>query len=104
MLEASDLGVEEGEASMGDRFPVGDVLGIEHAGDVVERQAGVLEHADEHEPAQRLDPVATLSGTTGVRGEQALPLVEPDRRGRHTGASRDLADGQQVVVHATTLT
>ena len=32
--------------------------GVEHARDVVERQAGVLEHADEHEPAERLDDLA----------------------------------------------
>ena len=82
-LQAGDLRVEHGEAPAADRLPVGDVGGTEHATDVLERQAGVLEHADEHEPAQRLGPVAALPGPPGVGIEQAAPLVEPHGRGRH---------------------
>ncbi len=60
-LQAFDLCVECDEATPTDRLPVLDVFGAEDPGDVVERQAGVLQHADEDQPAQRGLPVAALS-------------------------------------------
>ncbi len=60
-LEAFDLGVERAEAASGDRLPRVDVAGVEHAIDLVEVQAGVLEHADEHKPPDLLVPIAALA-------------------------------------------
>src|SRR5689334_16170615 len=50
LLETFDLRVEEREALCGDRLPLLHVARLEDAGDVVEREPCVLEHADEDEP------------------------------------------------------
>lgn len=101
-LEPGELSIENGEALGGDRLPVRDGGCIEHARDVLECQAGVLEHADEYQSAKRLDPIPALSGSTGIRGEQASAFVEPDGRRRHAGTSSDIPDGQQGFVHLAT--
>jgi hypothetical protein len=61
LLHAGDLGVEKLEAVRGDRLPLSDVGGVENPFDVVERQPGVLEHADEDQPAKRFGAEAALA-------------------------------------------
>ena len=46
--------------------------------------------------------VAALAGLPVVGLRAALPLVVADRRGRHAGPARHLADRERRVVHATT--
>ncbi len=96
LLHSLDLGSEIVEPCSADCLPLVDVCGVEDPSDVVETQPGFLEHADEHQSAQRVVSVAALSRDTLVRIEQALPLVEADGRGGHVGPVSDLADGHQV--------
>src|SRR5690242_7363539 len=61
LLEAFELGIEHLETPVRDELPLGGAGGAEDPVDVVEREPRVLQHADEHQPAQRLGPVAALT-------------------------------------------
>jgi hypothetical protein len=101
-LQAGDLLVEGGESPPGDRLPRVLVQRIEDAGDVGEREAGVLQHPDEHQPSQRGGVEAALARAPRVGGEQATALVEADGRRRHAGAAGELADRQQPAIAGVT--
>jgi hypothetical protein len=101
-LQAFDVGVERGEAPTGDRLPRVDLTGVEDTIDLVEVEAGVLEHANEDQPPDRLFPVATLPRHSGVGLYQPSALVVADRGGGQPDPGPDLADGQQVICHETT--
>ena len=60
-LKSGDLLVEEREPPRGDGLPCSDVGRVENAFDVIQGEARVLEHADEHESPQRLVAVPALS-------------------------------------------
>ena len=53
--------------------------------DVVERQPGVLEHADEDEQAERARPVPALARPPLVGHQQAAALVVAHRGRGHAG-------------------
>ena len=61
LFECFDLCVQRTAAFARDHLPLGDTAGPQDAVDVVECQTGVLQHADEHDPAQIGLRVAALS-------------------------------------------
>ena len=101
-LQAFDLGIERGEAATGDRLPRPDVAGVEDAVDLVEIEAGVLEHADEDEPPDSCLSVAPLAREPSIGLHQASAFVVPDRGGGQPNPGPDLADGQQTICHEST--
>ena len=101
-LEAFDLVAECSEAAPSDGLPLGDRSGVEHAVDLVEVEAGVLEHADEHEPADRVVAVAALTGDALVRAHEPTAFVVADRGGGQADTRPDLTDGQQTICHEPT--
>ena len=72
--------------------------------DVVERQAGVLQHADEDEAAERLRPVPALARLAIVGRQQAVALVVPHGGGGHAGSAATSPIVSSGVVHADHLT
>ena len=66
LLQSRDFIVEHGEPRSADGLPFGDIRGMKNACDVVEGETGILEHADEDEPAERLLAIAPLPGGPGV--------------------------------------
>ena len=90
------------EPARDDRFPVGNRIRVQDAGDVVERQSRVLEHLDEDQSPQRRRAVPALARLAPVGIEQAAAFVVADARGRHAGLARHVADGQVRVVHVAT--
>ena len=75
---------------------------MQDAIDLIEVEAGVLEHADEHEPSDRLGPIPALARHPGIRVHQAPTFVVPDRRGGEADLGADLADREQPFGHMTT--
>ena len=69
----------------------------ERGADFGQAQAHLLGDADERDPADRVARVAALAPRGPVGVDQALGLVEPERRRRDAGAVAQLADGQLVV-------
>lgn len=66
---------------------------VEHAEDLVQRQAGALGSSDERDAIDRglvVGPVAV--GLPLGLGEQSASFVEPDRLGRHAGRGGEFAD------------
>jgi hypothetical protein len=61
MLQLDDLLVQNVEAPSSDGLPLGDCGCAQDPVDLVQGQAGVLQQADEYEPAERLGAVAALS-------------------------------------------
>ena len=94
-LKFDDLLVEEVQPAAGDGLPLRGRGGVQDAVDVVESQSGVLQKADEDEPAQRLVPIPALTGLPGVGAQQAAPLVVPDRGRGHVRLLGELADGEE---------
>ena len=74
---------------------------MEDAIDLFEIQAGVLEHADEHEPPD-FGPVTALAGHPSVGSHQPSAFVVADRGGRQADLGPDFADGHQTVCHPNT--
>ena len=101
-LEAFDLCVEGGEATAGDCFPLFDGDGVEDAIDLVEVEAGVLEHADENKPPDCLGPVAALARHPGVSMHQPSAFVVADGGSGQADPGPNLADAQQEICHVTT--
>ena len=66
-------------------------------GDVGEREADALGGADECQASKGVASEPPLAGRRSRRGDQALRLVEPDRRGGQPAARSHLADRQHVV-------
>ena len=66
-LQLRDRRVESLESVPCDRLPRCSAAGAEDPGDVVQRESGVLEHPDEHQPAQRGLAVPALSRLPRVR-------------------------------------
>jgi hypothetical protein len=102
-LQPADLVREGGEAFAGDQFPLCNGLGVEETVDVVERQAGVLQHADEDQPSERIDSVPSLPRDSDGGSQETSALVVAHGGGGNTGADRDLADGKELI-HTTHLT
>lgn len=61
MLQLGELFVENGEAPSSYGLPVGGRGCSQDAVDFVQGQAGVLQQADEYEPAECLGAIAALS-------------------------------------------
>lgn len=95
-LELGNLLVERLESTTGDGLPFGDSARAENSTYFVKGEARVLEHPDEHEPAQGLGSIAALAGIAGVRTEQSLAFVVTDRRRGDLSAFCHLADRQQL--------
>ena len=102
MAQTGDLLVEDLEPPRGDGLPFADVGGVENAVDVIEGEARVLEHADEHEAAQGRVAITALSRLAGVGGEQAASFVVADRRGGDVRSFGDFADRQEWLGHIPT--
>ena len=62
--------------------------------DLVEAQADLLGDADERDAAQRVTGVPPLAAPAPRRVDEALGLVEAQRRRRHAAALAHRADGQ----------
>ena len=80
-------------------FPSGER--VERVLDPFERDARRLAGLDERDPPQRHRRVAALVAVGAARRDEALPLVEAQRRLRDAAAPRDLADGELVHRHLT---
>jgi hypothetical protein len=91
-LESLDLGLQHLETIGGDLLPLVNTVRSEHAFDVVEREASVLQHPDEHQPSQRFGSVAPLSRHTGVGGHQPATFVVAHRRRGDPRLARQFAD------------
>ena len=100
--EPGDLRVEHLEPPAGDGLPLVDVGGVENALDVVERQARVLQHADEDEPPEGRVAIAALSRRARIGGKQAASFVVADRRSGDARPSGDFADRQERFGHIPT--
>jgi hypothetical protein len=101
-LEAFDLCVEGGEATAGDWFPLFDGVGTEDTIDLVEAEAGVLQHADENKPPDCLGPVAALARDPDIGVRQPPAFVIADGGSGQADPRRDLADAQEGICHKTT--
>lgn len=101
-LKAFDLGIEHGEAATGDRLPRLEIVGVEDAIDLLEVEAGILEHADEHKLADGLRSVAPLARHPHVSLHKPSAFVVADRGSGQSDPGPDLADGQQRICHETT--
>src|SRR4051794_11796587 len=99
LLQARDLLVELSQPRLGDGFPARDVGRLEDSRDLVERETGVLEHADEHQPTQRRFAVAALPGLASVGLDQAAALVVAHGRSGDVRAIGDFSDGHCWYVH-----
>ena len=66
----------------------------EHACNLIEREAGGAPEHDQREALQHGGPEYAPQAAPADRGDQALFLVEPQRRGRNAGALRHLGDIQ----------
>jgi hypothetical protein len=94
VLELRDLFVKGLEAYLRDGLPFLYGSGAENSVDLVESQAGLLQHADEDEPPECLSSIAALTGMPGVGAEQALAFVVPDGGGGDVGPFSHLADSE----------
>jgi hypothetical protein len=68
--------------------------GIERRGDVRERDAHALCHADESDATQHVARVPALVALGAPAGNQAFRFVEVQRRYRHAASLRHFADAQ----------
>ena len=100
-LELDDLLVEDFEPATRYGLPFAHLVGVEYSVDVIEGKAGVLQHPDEDEAAERLGPVPPLPGAPLIGAKQATPLVVADGRGGDVGPAGHLADGEELR-HGTT--
>ena len=101
VLELGDLLVEGGQPAAGDGLPFRRSAGVKDAVDVVEGETGILEHADEYQPSERLGPVSALSRSSSVGRQQPAPLVVANRRGGYFRLLGYLADHHQFGHKAT---
>ena len=95
-----------GAPVLGDAAPVHGVRGaavregVELGGDLVEAEADVAGRSDEGEPAQDRPGIAALAAGGPGRLDEALLLVEPQRRRGEAAAVGHLGDGEWVLGHA----
>jgi hypothetical protein len=94
LLQLVHPSLELPELPPGRTLPGGRV--IEQMGDLVQRESGALaEHNHTHPLDGAVAVPALATGSTG-RGNEADPVVVPQRRGRHSRSGRGLSDAQQV--------
>src|SRR3546814_19707290 len=93
-----DLLVEQVEAARRYGLPVGDRGRVEDADDLVEGQAGVLQHPYEDQPAQRRLCVAALAALAGDGGQEAAAPVVAAGGVRHASAGRDLTKRHRSII------
>src|SRR3546814_19560751 len=96
-----DLLVEQVEAARRYGLPVGDRGRVEDADDLVEGQAGVLQHPYEDQPAQRRLCVAALASLAGVGGQEAAALVGAHGGGIHASAGSALPNRKLRLLNPT---
>lgn len=96
VLQLGDLLVQNVEALSSNGLPLGDRGRSQDPVDLVQGQAGVLQQADEDEPAERLGAIAALSRLSPVGGKEAASLVVTDRGGGDARSQGDFADGQKI--------
>jgi hypothetical protein len=103
MLKVGDLVIERAEALAGDGLPFVHSDSVEDSVDLVEGQAGVLEHADEDKPAEGLGSIAPLARLAGVWTEESLTFVVAHDGGGDLSPLSHLTDREQIR-HGTQLT
>ena len=74
VLQLGDLLVETLESPSSNGLPLADRGCSQDPVDLIQGQAGVLQQADEHEPAEGLGAVPALPRLSPVRGKQAASL------------------------------
>lgn len=62
----------------------------EHSGDLIEREAGLAPEHDQREPIEHGGIEEPAQAAPANRGDQALLLIEPQRRGRDTRPAHHL--------------
>ena len=95
MLQPGYVFVEHVETPLSNGLPFLDRGCPQDPVDLVQRQTGVLQHADEYESAKRLGAVTALSGLPDVRGQETSALVVANRGGGDLGPPGHLADGEK---------
>jgi hypothetical protein len=94
VLELGNLFVKSVEAPSSNRLPLGNGCCMQDSVDLIQGEAGVLQQADEHKPAEGLGSITALSRLSLVRREEAASLVVTDRGRGDIRPVGDLADGQ----------
>ncbi len=99
-----DLLIEQLEALPGDGLPFTHVPSIEHSGNVVKGETGVLEHSYEDKSTKGGRAVSALPGRPRIGDQQIEPLVVADPGRRNLRPFRDLSYGQKWIRHQRHLT
>src|SRR6185437_706303 len=72
--QGGDFRFESLESIGGNGLPFADVPRVEDSCDVLQREPGVLEHADEHESPECGHAVTALSGLAGIGDQEVEPF------------------------------